>query len=545
MSKDWPGWPTEDAERYQQAGWWAGETFSAALHRWAARRPDHVAVVDHRRRLTYADLVSESEAVAAGLAAHGVGPGDRVILQLPNVAEFLTLWFALQHLGAVPVHAMPAHRTAELEHLADLADARAYVTTDVHQGFDHRELADHLVAARAQAGRALLVVVVGEVGDRAATGYDQLRTADGADRASGVRTETSSRDLALLLLSGGTTGLPKLIPRTHDDYLYNARLSAERCGMTPDTVFLAALPVAFNFSWCCPGALGTLSAGGTVVLARDPSPDTVFDLIVAERVTSLTLNPPLAGLFVEEIGFGGRDTSSVEVVNVGSARLPDDVAVTVGPAFGATLQQVYGMAEGLICYTHLDDPEGLVTTTQGVPMSPGDEVRVVDGEGRDVAAGEPGELLTRGPYTLRGYWRADEHNAVAFTPDGYYRTGDLVRRLETGHLIVVGRVKDQINRGGEKIAPAEVEGHLVTHPQVDVAAVFGVPDPLYGERVAAAVRPVPGQGEPDPATLVAHLRERGLAAYKVPERFAVVDDMPLTAVAKIDKAALRERVTRQ
>nr|WP_246256742.1 AMP-binding protein [Isoptericola halotolerans] len=510
------------------------------MGRWAARRPEHVAVVDHRRRLTYADLVAESRAVAGGLADHGVRRGDRVVVQLPNVAEFLTTWFALQHLGAVPVHAMPAHRSAELEHLTDLADARAYVTTDVHQGFDHRTLADHLAAARVRAGReAPLVVIVGEVGDRDAVAYDRLLAA--ADPAV-PDLAVSSRDLALLLLSGGTTGLPKLIPRTHDDYLYNARLSAERCGMGPDTVFLAALPVAFNYSWCCPGALGTLSAGGTVVLARDPSPDTVLDLVEAERVTSLTLNPPLAGLYVEEIGFGGRDTSSVQVVDVGSARLPDDVAARVGPAFGATLQQVYGMAEGLICYTGLDDPDELVTTTQGVPMSPGDEVRVVDGEGRDVAPGEPGELLTRGPYTLRGYWRAAEHDAVAFTPDGFYRTGDLVRRLDSGHLVVVGRVKEQINRGGEKVAPAEVESHLVTHPLVEIAAVFGVPDPLYGERVAAAVRPRPGGPAPDAAALSVHLRERGLAAYKIPESFTIVDDVPLTAVAKIDKAALREAV---
>lgn len=535
--RDWPGWPEEVAERYRQRGYWAGETFSAALHRWAARSGERTALIDGERRISYAELLDQSLRLAQGLHGLGVRPRDRVIVQLPNMAEFVVAWFALQHLGAVPVHAMPAHRRSELMHLAELSGARAYLTVDTFNGFDHRDLADSLVAARRQAAEPLeLVVVVGEAGEHDVHSYTDLL---GNEPFAEPGEATASEDLALLLLSGGTTGLPKLIPRTHDDYLYNARCSAAACGMHPDTVFLTPLPIAFNYSWCCPGALSVLEVGGSVVITRDPSPMSCLDLVAAEKVTSLTLNPPLANLFVQEIEEepDAYDLSSLEVVGVGAARLSDAVAPRVEEAFGATLQQVFGMAEGLICYTALDDSAELRWSTQGVPMSPADEIRVVDTEtGRPVAAGEQGELLTRGPYTLRGYYRAPEHNQIGFTEDGFYRTGDVVRQLPSGHLVVVGRVKDHINRGGEKIPAPEVEGHLLAHPGIEQAALVGVPDALLGEKPVAVLRcvgPVLSVKE-----VAEHLRGRGLAAYKIPDRVEVVETMPLTPVGKIDKAAL-------
>ena len=537
MQQDWPGWPPEDAQRYADAGYWAGQNFSKVLAEWAARGA-HTALVDSGRRISYAELAASSQRVAEGLVQHGIGQGDRVILQLPNIAEYVVTWFALQHAGAIPVHAMPAHRDAELAHLAALSGAKAYIAPDVFNGFDYRPMADRLKAARAGADEPLsLVVVVGDPGSHDAIAYDDLIACEPGNRVS----DAGAGAIALLLLSGGTTGMPKLIPRTHNDYHYNARQSAQVCGMDADTVFLAPLPIGFNYAWCCPGVLSTFHAGGTVVLTTDPSPSGCLELIAQERVTSLTLNPPLATLFLEELDAGDWDVSSVRVVNVGSARLSDAVAPKVGPAFGAILQQVFGMAEGLICYTRLDDPDELITTTQGVPMSPGDEVRVVGEDGRDVPVGEPGELFTRGPYTLRGYYRAPEHNRTAFTPDGFYRTGDVVRRLPSGHLIVVGRVKDHINRGGEKIPATEVEGHLMAHPNVEAAAVVGVDDVLLGEKPVAVVT-WSGGAPPQPAQIATHLRERGLAAYKIPDQVVTVDDMPLTPVGKIDKAVLKARI---
>jgi 2,3-dihydroxybenzoate-AMP ligase len=209
---------------------------------------------------------------------------------------------------------------------------------------------------------------------------------------------------------------------------------------------------------------------------------------------------------------------------------------------GCQLQQVYGMAEGLLNYTRLDDPDDLVEGTQGRPLSPADEIRIVDGQDRDVAPGEVGELLTRGPYTLRGYYRAEAHNAKAFTPDGYYRSGDLVRRLPTGHLVVEGRVNDVINRGGEKVSAIEVEDYLLAHPAVRDAAVVGASDERLGERICAFV--IPATTAPTLPELTAFLRERGVAAYKHPDRLRIITEWPVTSVGKVDKKKLAATLRR-
>ncbi|MDG4799978.1 AMP-binding protein [Micromonospora sp. WMMD980] len=537
---EWTGWSETDAERYRSAGYWTGAPFGDLLHEWATRHAGRTALVDGERRWTYRQLDDAVDRVSAGLRRLGLRRGDRVVVQLPNRAEFVEVWFALQRLGAVPVHAMPGHRYAEIAHLAALSGAAGYVIADRHLGFDYRALAARIRAERRDLDEPLEhVVVVGDPGDSGFTAYRDLT---GAVPAVGSDDGPAAGDLALLLLSGGTTGLPKLIPRTHDDYAYNARAGAQVCGLTPEDVYLAILPIAFNFTFACPGVLGTLMSGGTVVIAPNPSPATAFRLIARERVTFTSINPPLVPHWFAEHADSGADLSSLRFVQVGSARLADDLARRFTPTLQVAVQQVYGMAEGLINYTRLDDPADLICTTQGRPCSPADEVRVVDPiDGSPVDEGDVGELLTRGPYTLRGYYRADAAAEASFTPDGFYRTGDLVRRLPSGHLNVVGRVKDQINRGGEKIAATEVEGHLLAHPLVRQAALVGVPDAQWGEApVAVLVCP---DDRPSLADLTGFLRGRGLAAYKLPDRIRFETAMPLTAVGKIDKKALATRIT--
>ncbi|MEU6408088.1 (2,3-dihydroxybenzoyl)adenylate synthase [Microbispora sp. NPDC046933] len=542
MTTTHPAWPDAFAERYRAAGHWSGRTFGDLLRTWGAERPTRTALVDGDRRWTYAGLDADVDRLTRGLRRLGLRRGDRVVVQLPNRAEFVLLWFALQRLGAVPVHAMPGHRRTEIGHLVHVSGASACVIPDRHARFDHREMLLELLAGQSGGGPLRHVIVVGDPGrHRQFTGFDELldETRDGL-AISPDRPESgpASGDLALLLHSGGTTGLPKLIPRTHDDYAYNARAAAEICGLGDDSVYLAVLPIAFNFTLACPGVLGTLTAGGTVVVSPDPSPQTAFALVEREGVTITSLTPPLVPHWMNEAASGDADLSSLKVLQVGGARLPDDVARALGPALGVTVQQVFGMAEGLINLTRLDDSEDLLCTTQGRPISPDDEILVVDSEGMPVPDGVAGELLTRGPYTPRGYYRADEHNRVSFTEDGFYRTGDVVRRLPSGHLVVVGRVKDQINRGGEKIAAAEVEEHLLAHPAVTAAALVGAPDERWGERSVAflvCAGDVPGSRE-----LAAFLKERGLASYKSPDQVVEVAAMPLTPVGKVDKTALAE-----
>ncbi|MGW7005312.1 (2,3-dihydroxybenzoyl)adenylate synthase [Streptomyces sp. NPDC054933] len=530
------GWPRADAERYRRLGYWTGRTFGAQLRAWAAARPGKTALVDGDRRWSYTQLDAAADRFAAGLRRLGLVRGDRVVLQLPNRADFVLLWFALQRIGAVPVHAMPAHRVTEIRNLIHTSGAVAYIIPDRHLRFDYRELACQLLHETTLRW-ALVDGDPGPHGDLIA--LSDLSAADGTPTDTGA----SASDLALLLLSGGTTGLPKLIPRTHDDYAYNVRAAAEASGLDEDAVYLASLPIGFNFTLACPGVLGVLMSGGTVVISPDPSPQTAFPLIEREGVTITALSPPLVSLWIDEHRNGTAALDTLRVLQVGGARLADHTARMLGPALGVRVQQVFGMAEGLICVTRLDDPEELICTTQGRPISPADEIRVVDVDGHQVPDGEPGELLVRGPYTLRGYYQAPEHNRTAFTADGFYRSGDVVRRLTSGHLVVVGRVKDQINRGGEKIASVEVEDHLATHPAITAAALVGVPDPKWGERSVAFLV---CQGEaPRLRELAAFLRQRGLAAYKAPDQLVIVDELPLTAVGKVDKKVLSVQITQQ
>lgn len=271
-----------------------------------------------------------------------------------------------------------------------------------------------------------------------------------------------------------------------------------------------------------------------------PSADVAFELIEREQVTVTALVPPLVRLWVDATEWDTRDLSRLQLLQVGGAKLDTALAGQVRPRLGCLLQQVFGMAEGLLNYTRLDDPDELIMTTQGRPMSPADEVRIVDRTGADVADGEIGELWTRGPYTLRGYYRVPDHNATAFTPDGYYRTGDLVRRLPSGHLVVEGRSKDVINRGGENVSAAELEEHLLAHPIVAQAAVIALPDQTLGELVCAVI--VASGTSPKLKEIKAFLTDRGLARYKLPDKLVVLDQLPSTAVGKINKRELVERL---
>ncbi|MFH8688612.1 (2,3-dihydroxybenzoyl)adenylate synthase [Streptomyces anulatus] len=533
MTADVVGWPATDAEKYRTAGYWRGESFAQFLSARTRAYGDRTAVVDDRTRLSYAELDEQSDRVARGLADLGIAAGDRVLVQLPNRVEFLLLWFALMKTGAVPVHTQPGHRSSEITHLARLSEAVAYVIPDKHADFDHRLLAQ---AVRNDSPALKHVVVVGDPGHGTGfTSFADLLTDRPAARTP--KSRARGEDMALLLLSGGTTGLPKLIPRTHDDYLYNGRAAAEVCELTSRSVYLAALPVAFNYTMNCPGVLGTLGVGGKVVLASNPDPDYCFGLIGREGVTIAAINPQMAPVWLDEVSMTDADLSTLRVLQIGSARLADEQAERMTDGFGCTIQQVFGMAEGLLCLTRLTDPPEIINSVQGRPISPADEVRVVGPDDREVGEGEEGELLTRGPYTLRGYYRAAEHNARSFTPDGFYRSGDLVRRLPSGHLIVVGRSKDQINRGGEKIPATEVEGHLLAHPGIRSVALVAAPDPDFGERAVAFVVPAGGRA-PDRRDLAAFLADRGLAAYKAPAEVRTIDAMPLTPVGKIDKKVL-------
>ena len=531
------GWPDEYVQRYRQAGYWRGETFGAMLRSRAAQHPDRLAVVGGAQRLSYGELDRRASAIAAGLLAQGLKAGDRVIVHLPNIPEFVTVIFGLFRAGIIPIYALPAHRIAEIEHFAATGGARGYVCAAEHGGFDYLSLAADL---QARCPGVQSVVVAGE----SAGVYSALRDIEAAGAGINMpATVSSAQDIAFLQISGGTTGLSKLIPRTHDDYIYTLRESARICGLDGNGIMLCALPMAHNFPMSSPGFLGTLYAGGRVVLSTSPSPEACFDLIERERVTQCSLVPPLLLLWLDAAARGKSDLSSLSVLQVGGAKLSPEVARRVGPGLGVTLQQVFGMAEGLVNYTRLDDDLETIIETQGRPISPGDEILIVDDNDAPVQPGEAGHLLTRGPYTIRGYYNNPAANQRSFTDDGYYRTGDIVKLTPKSYLVVQGRAGDHINRAGEKISAEEIENHLLAHPAVFDAAVVSVPDAYLGERSCAFI--IPKNEKPRAVELKRWIREQGLAEFKVPDQIIFVETFSATAVGKISRKALRAQLRAQ
>lgn len=511
--------PPDRVAHYRAAGYWTGRSVDSLLRGAAAAWPDRTAVVDPDRSHTFAGLDRRADAAAGGFAAIGIAAGDRILLDLPNSCQFAVAFFGLLRAGAIPVMCLPGHRFTELSHFAQVSGAVGLVISDSVGGFDYRAMAEQLVAAHPQLRH---VVVDGEPGPF--TSFDQLPESDPPE----IVCDTTRP--ALLLVSGGTTGLPKLIPRTHDDYVYNATASAELCRLTSDDVYLVALPAAHNFPLACPGLLGAISVGATAVFAADPSPESAFATIAQHGVTVTALVPALAKLWAQACEWEPVTPTSLRLLQVGGSKLAAEDARHIRTTLTLGLQQVFGMAEGLLNYTRLDDPVELVENTQGRPLCEADELRVVDDAGADVLEGE---LLVRGPYTLNGYFRDDTANDRSFTPDGFYRTGDRVRRRADGYLEVTGRVKDVIHRAGETVSAADLEEHLLAHPAIRAAAAIPLPDPYLGEKICATVV---FSGKPVTlAELNRYLDDRGVATHTRPDALVAMPVLPTTAIGKVDK----------
>lgn len=524
--------PDDRAAEYRRAGYWQGRALHTILSDAANKWPNKPAVVDAAGAYTFAELDALADRMAAGLAAGGIAAGDRVLLQLPNSREFAVAAFALLRAGAVPVMCLPGHRNAELGHFADVSGAVGLVIPDSAGGFDYRAMASQLLEAHPGLRHVWVHGDPGQFGSWSAL-------ADPVDpRPPALSVDTGTP--AVLLVSGGTTGLPKLIPRTHDDYAYNAAASAQACELLHDDVYLVVLPAGHNFPFACPGLLGSMTVGATVVFTDDPSPESAFALIDRHGVTVTALVNALAKLWTQACGWEPVLPKSLRLVQVGGSRMSPDEARYIHRGLSQGLQQIFGMAEGMLNFTRPGDPVDVVENTQGRPMSPHDEMRVVDESGRPVPPGEEGELLVRGPYTLNGYYRAEEANGRSFSPDGFYRTGDRVRIFangaRAGYVEVTGRVKDVIHRGGETVSATDLEDHLLTHPAVYAAAAVALPDDYLGEKIGAAIvfKGVPvGLAE-----LNMFLDERGASKHARPDLVVPMPSLPTTAVGKVDKKKL-------
>ncbi|WP_353142543.1 (2,3-dihydroxybenzoyl)adenylate synthase [Acinetobacter pragensis] len=542
----WDGivqYPPEFVEKYIAKGYWVGQTISEFFIECAEKYSQNTALICGERKFSYTQLQQRIDEFAVYLSRQGYQVGDAVVIQLPNIAEFFIAYFGALRIGMRPIMSLPAHRHSEVSHFIGQTHAKLYICADKFMGFDYRTLA-HECLKRCESLQQILVVGNADESD---TRFAEWPDTTKFQQQCVVPPQLTARHVAFFQLSGGSTGTPKLIPRTHDDYLYSVRASADICELNKHTKMLMVLPVAHNFSMSSAGSLGLFYAGGTLVLSQDPSASVCFALIKKYEISHVALVPALAASWAEAVQKGQENIfARLEVLQVGGARLADALARQLIEQYDCRLQQVFGMAEGLVNYTRYEDDIEQIISTQGSRISADDEIKVVDDEDRELPIGEVGHLLARGPYTIRGYYNVPEHNRNAFTLDGFYRTGDLVRINAEGNIIVEGRSKDQINRGGEKIATEEVEQVLNQHPQVIQSALVSMPDSMLGEKSCAYIQWRMAEQDPSPTRLTMQLRQYvqqyGLATYKIPDRIEFVEDMPYTALGKIDKKALRQRL---
>jgi 2,3-dihydroxybenzoate-AMP ligase len=351
-------------------------------------------------------------------------------------------------------------------------------------------------------------------------------------------------DPCIFQLSGGTTGIPKLIPRTHNDYAYNTKMASKVCAVTQDTVLLVILPIAHNLPLACPGIQGVFFNGGRAVLSTSPRPEDVCALIEKHRVTHIKVVPALLIRLLHDTAVTRHDLSSLKIIQSGGqSMLPEVRLLSKKLIPSAFVQENFGMSEGLLMFVRLDDPLDVSQETVGRPVSPDDEVRLLDDDDREILGGEVGELCCRGPYTLRGYFGVPEYNARTFTSDGFYRSGDLMRRHKSGNYVVEGRKKDLINRGGEKISAEEIENLILSHPGVKNVACVPVPDPILGERMCACVL-LKKDASLSFEELKTFLLGKEIAKYKLPERLEIMQDFPLSPFGKVSKKDLTERFAR-
>jgi non-ribosomal peptide synthetase component E (peptide arylation enzyme) len=528
---------TDDlAARYRKSGHWGTETFYSILAARASAHPDRVAIVDRGRRVTYAELRTRVDRVAAGFAALGIGSGDVVTIQLPNWAEFAYVFFALERLGAVANQIGPDFRSREVDYILRFSESRAFVCPASFKGFDYVKMIGEL---RPGLPDLKAVCVLGSPGGPLAAGLvslDALVENPAAVPPPGAGQQAD--DVMRMAFTSGTTGNPKGVIHSHNTTLSTCRTLNADMRVTADEVFLIYLPLGLNWGYLT--LVQAVMAGARAVLLDQFGARAALELIQRERVTYIPTAPASIIAMLNEPDLGRYDLASLRVVITGGASCPIETIRDFRARMHGHLIELYGMLEtGFHTYTRLDDDPEAVTGTVGT-VSAGLGLRLIDESGRDVAAGAEGEIAALGPSVHLGYHKNPAANAELFTADGWFRTGDLGQFDRAGNVKIVGRLKEMINRGGKKFFPREIEEILYTHPKILHAAIVGVPDPRLGERNCLCVIPRPGQA----LTLdevVGYLKD-GVATYKLPETIELFDELPFTPTGKIQRHVLVRRV---
>jgi 2,3-dihydroxybenzoate-AMP ligase len=536
-------YPAELSDRYASQGMWSDIPTAERFHRVASKYPKRPAVIAPDGQMSYEELDIRTDQIAAGLHNLGLTAGEPVLFQLENALSSILAWYATLKAGLIPVATLAAHRQHEIGTISTRVGAVAHIVNSTSTKFDFVDFAStHATSSPTMR----LVLTTG----RSAPASDPVVSLDalGAeiDPASArqtvkrIQSGIAPEDIAVFQLSGGTTGTPKVIPRIHAEYWNNALFYSQRLARTEAARVAHVLPFIHNAGIVC-AVHGAHSVGGCLVLPPT-TPDSALDFMISAGVTDFLLVTAYAKILqndAAEVFLNNLDT----LIFAGS-KLPEWIFDTATRR-DVWVGQLFGMAEGFFATSHRHSPPQARQLCVGSPLTSSDELRILNPSNEDdVPEGETGEVACRGPYTIRGYFDADEHNRGAFTSDGFYRTGDLGRilRFDCAYLSIEGRIKDVVSRGGEKINAEEVELLLLQHEAIADAAIVAMPDQRLGERACAYL--VAAAAPVDLSVIQQHFQWLGVAKFKWPERIEWVETIPRTHVSKIDKAFLRKDIAR-
>ncbi len=524
-----------------------GSLPARAARRWGARE----ALCFQGRRLTFAELAAGVDRVAKGLVAAGVRPGERVALWMVNRPEWLEAAFAVIEVGAVLVPINTRLRTDDVAYIVDQSGASTLILAERSGPVDYLGMVRELAPLGAPPGATRLpklerLVLLSDAPRPGTVGWDALRAGGAAvdDGALAARAAAvDPEDLAFLMYTSGTTGFPKGVMHTHR-MIRNVVDRAFRLAITPHDVIMMYLPLFHLFAFS-EGMLTSLVTGARQVLTEGFDPVESLELIARERATVLH---GFDTHYKELLEAHERAPREVRCVRTGilAAGMGSSVAIARrARALFGPLVSGYGMSEIGVGVTigALDSTEEQSCEASGA-LAPGYDVRIVDPEtGREQPGGVPGEILARGYTLMRGYYDKPEATAAAIDADGWLHTGDMGLVRADGHLRFMGRYKDMLKIGGENVDPMEVEGFLMSHPAVNLAAVVSYPDARLSEVGVAFVRPEPGHALTE-AEVIAHCRGR-IASFKIPRHVLFVEDFPMTSSGKIQKVKLRDEALRR
>ncbi|KAA8735098.1 AMP-binding protein [Acinetobacter qingfengensis] len=524
----------ERARFYLEKGCWQNQTLFQMLEESGQKYADQIAVRQDQKSLTYQELYDYAAKYGTYLAKKGLKEGDFVLIQSPNVIEFFVVLFGLTFIGARPVFCLNGHGAHEIENIARKSRAVGYIRiVDRHQHHDE------VIDMTNQFIQPNLNLWYRQTIANGHTLQDSFPALKNLSIDFNQQSQAKATDIAFLQLSGGTTGLPKLIARTHTDYLYSVRLSADVAHLDQHSKQLIVLPVMHNFTMSSPGFLGAFYAGATVILTQDSSAKNCFSLIEKYKITQVSLVPALINLWINSGKQDNYDLSSLKVIQIGGAKLLPVLANEILEKLNITIQQVYGMAEGLVNFTHLDDDVNTIVYTQGKKLSEYDEIKILDDDGFALKRNAAGFILTRGPYTINGYYNSAEDNKKSFTLDGFYITGDIGFIDDNGNIVVTGRAKEQINRAGEKITPSELENLILEFNGVKDVCVIGIEDKILGEKIKVLIISEHADRIFSLREIRKFLQEKRIAEYKLPDEVENVSEFKYTHVGKIHKQKLK------